>query len=279
MPQGVGRALLPEFVAQAAASLPNHTWRAICQHVSRHTSGPITIRVGTACSGSEFYLTALPHLEEELSKRLHRRIRFDHRWSCELDPQKRQWFVDNFAPQKLFADLTQLAAGPCHDYLSGTLAEVDVVDIFIAGTSCKDASRLNPQHAQRLNVVEKAAHTTGGTFHGFARLVAKFGKQCRMVYLENVVSLQDRDRRTGRSNYDGVADVVRSLGFGFVSATFLLGTWVCPSRGLGSTWLEYGARMRPWLSGAPTRPSRASAATPAPFLWTHFSWAKTTPCL
>ena len=61
-------------------------------------------------------------------------------------------------------------------------------------------------------MVEKAAHTTGGAFHGFARLVAKFGKQCRMVYLENVVSLQDRDRRTGRSNYDGVADVVRSLG-------------------------------------------------------------------
>ena len=95
-----------------------------------------------------------------------------------------------------------------------------MVDILIAGTSCKDASRLNPQHAQRLNVVEKAAHTTGGTFHGFARLVAKFGNQCRMVYLENVVSLQDRDPRTGRSNYDGVADVVRSLGFGFVSATF-----------------------------------------------------------
>ena len=59
-----------------------------------------------------------------------------------------------------------------------------MVDILIAGASCKDASRLNPQHAQRLNVVEKAAHTTGGTFHGFARLVAKFGKQCRMVYLE-----------------------------------------------------------------------------------------------
>ena len=136
--------MLPEFVAQAAASLPSHTWRAICQHVSRQPSGPITINVGTACSGSEFYLTALPHLEEELSKRLHRRIRFDHRWSCELDPQKRQWIVDNFAPQKLFADLTQLAAGPCHDYLSGTLAEVDVVDILIAGTSCKDASRLNP---------------------------------------------------------------------------------------------------------------------------------------
>ena len=87
LPQGVGRALLPEFVAQAAASLPSHTWRAICQHVSRQPSGPITISVGTACSGSEFYLTALPHLEEELSKRLHRRIRFDHRWSCELDPR------------------------------------------------------------------------------------------------------------------------------------------------------------------------------------------------
>ena len=188
--------------------------------------------------------------------------------------------MDNFAPKKLFADLTQLAAGPCHDYLSGTLAEVDVVDILIAGTSCKDASRLNPQHAQRLNVVEKAAHTTGGTFHhGFARLVAKFGKQCRMAYLENVVALQDRDRRTGRSNYDGVADVVRSLGFGFVPATF-------SARDVGLPI------SRPRLYMAGVRCSDEALAQRSadealqsicrharPFLWTHFSWAKTTPCL
>ena len=105
LPQGVGRALLPEFVAQAAASLPSHTWRAICQHVSRHTSGPITIRVGTACSGSDFYLTALPHLEEELSKRLHRRIRFDHRWSCELDPPEAPVDCGQLCPKEVVRGL------------------------------------------------------------------------------------------------------------------------------------------------------------------------------
>ena len=125
--------------------------------------------------------------------------------------------MGNFAPPKVFADLTQLASGPCHDYVAGALAEVEPVDILIAGTSCKDASRLNPHHALRLNVVDAGAHSTGGTF---ARLVAKFGPRCRLVYLENVASLRDRDRETGRSNFDGVADAVRAMGFGFVSSDF-----------------------------------------------------------
>ena len=214
------RQLLPGFVAQAAASLPPHVWQAICRHVNIQPSGPITITMGTACSGSEFYLTALPFLEQEISQRLQRLVRFDHRWSCEIDPRKRQWIMDNFAPPKLFADLTQLASGPCHDYVGGALADVEAVDILIAGTSCKDASRLNLHHTTRLNVVEAGAHTTGGTFQGFARLVAKFGPRCRMVYLENVASLRDRDPNTGRSNFDAVADAVRALGFGFVYGEF-----------------------------------------------------------
>lgn len=128
--------------------------------------------------------------------------------------------MDNFAPPKLFADLTELASGLCHDYISGASAVVDVVDILVAGTSCKDASRLNPHHATRLNVIDAGLHTTGGTFAGFARLVARFGAQCRLVFLENVTSLRDKDVATGRSNFDGVADTVRALGFGFVHADF-----------------------------------------------------------
>ena len=220
LPDGLDRNFLPDFVARAAASVPRHAWHAIAKHLSKKGKGPITITLGTACSGSEIYLTALPFLEKELSQRLGRDIRFVHKWSCELDPQKRQWIIDNFSPMKLFADVRVLAEGPCHDYVSGTLTEVDVVDVLIAGTSCKDASRLNNHHTKRLSSVETASHTTGGTFQGFARLVRKFGRRCRVVFLENVTSLKDLDPKTGRSNFDGVARTMRSMGFRFISAEF-----------------------------------------------------------
>ena len=220
LPDSLRGAFLPAFVARAAASLPARVWAAICSHVDAPAEGPVTLTFGTACSGSEFYLTAMPLVAAEISARLRREVRFVHLWSCELDPQKRQWIVDNFAPPKLFGDITALAQATCHDYVSGASAAVDAVDFVIAGTSCKDASRLNPHHVQRLDAVETGAHTTGGTFKGFAQLVAKFGLRCRLVVLENVASLRDRDPRTGRSNFDGVCDAVRSLGFGFVSAEF-----------------------------------------------------------
>ena len=220
LPDGLENRALPAFVAQAAASLPQEVWQAICRHVSKQPSGPITLTVGTACSGSEFYLTALPHIAEEVSRRLGRDFRFDHRWSCEFDPRKRQWIMDNFAPKKLFGDITKLALGRCHDYVSGEVSTVDEVDLIIAGTSCKDASRLNPHHACRRNVVDTGGHTTGSTFQGLVALVAKFGPRCRMIFLENVVTLRDVDPDTGRSNFDGVREAVQALGFGFIAMDF-----------------------------------------------------------
>ena len=211
---------LPVFVARAAASLSPKVWRAIGSHVSQQPSGPITLKVGTACSGSEFYLTALPYIEREISRRLGLDLRFEHLWSCEYDARKRQWTMDNFSPRKLFGDITQLAEGACHDYVSGQVQTVDEVDILIAGTSCKDALRLNPHHSDRRNVMDSGGHTTGSTFQGFMRLVAKFGPRVRLVFLENVVTLRDVDPDAGRSNFDGVREAIRGLGFGFIAADF-----------------------------------------------------------
>ena len=220
LPPGLARQMLPDFVARAAASVPRRSWEALGRNLGGQASAPVRITFGTACSGSEFYLTGLPLLAGEMSQRLGRDVRFEHLWSCELDPAKRQWIMDNFAPPKLFGDITRLAEGRCHDFVSGGLVEVEKVRLVIAGTSCKDASRLNNQHGRRLNVVDAGAHSTGETFCGLVRLLASAGTRCRLVCLENVPSLRDRDPQTGRSNFDGVADAVRSLGFSFVSAVF-----------------------------------------------------------
>ena len=216
LPPDVQHRRLPRFVRGSVEALTDNMLQAIAQGLPE--DGKLTF--GTACSGSEFYLTSLPLVASCLSEKLGRPITFVHKWSCEIDPAKRQWILDNFAPPKLFADVTKLASGPCRDFVSGSDQEVDDVDIIIAGTSCKDASRLNPHHANRLNAVDSASHTTGSTFQGLAALVANMGLRCRLVFLENVASLRDVDKTTGRSNLDGVADTLRSMGFHFICLEF-----------------------------------------------------------
>ena len=64
LPEGLDNKLMPDFVALAAASIPPDSWQALRRRVSKQPSAPITITVGTACAGSEFYLAALPYSEK-----------------------------------------------------------------------------------------------------------------------------------------------------------------------------------------------------------------------
>ena len=104
----------------------------------------LVIRVGTVCSGSELYMAVFRHLEVELLARYDLRVIFKHEWSCEIKAEKRQWIHENFSPAMIFGDVVGLAkTGTAHDYVSGELRRATPVDLVIAGTSCKDASRLH----------------------------------------------------------------------------------------------------------------------------------------
>jgi len=145
---------------------------------------------------------------------------FEHVWSCEVEKEKQRWIVDNFNPPALFNDITALANDVAFDVVSNTFAPVAPCDILIAGTSCKDASRLNMHHGERLNSVDAGSHSAGSTFQGLARLCRRMGCRCRLVLLENVVDLKRIDRQTGRSNLDGVRDALEVCGFRFHSKEF-----------------------------------------------------------
>ena len=213
------RRTLPSFVKAAVASLPDEVIQRMCANL-RRTDEPMVVTIGTCCSGSEMYLTSLPLLAAELTKAVGTPVRFEHRWSCESVKAKREWIYDNFRPSKIFCDITQLAQeGGAYDAVSGRVQPVDAVSVVIAGTSCKDASRLNSHHGSRLDAVDSGSHTTGSTFKGLMDLVRKM-TQCRLVFLENVPSLKDKSKQTGRSNFDGVQDHVRSAQYLFLSKEF-----------------------------------------------------------
>ena len=147
----LSRRLLPAFVQDAVGSLEQSmidrlTHNILSPSVPAGTATVITI--GTMCSGSEMYLASLPHLEQMLSKATGNQVVFKHLWSCEFNRAKREWIYDNFHPPKFLCDVTHLSGvSGAYDDVSGYMQVVDPVDVIIAGTSCKDASRLNPHHA------------------------------------------------------------------------------------------------------------------------------------
>lgn len=104
-----------------------------------------------------------------------------------------------------------------YDVCSGRRQRLEPVHVVVAGTSCKDASKLNPHHYARLNAVDKGEHSTGSTFQALMAAVRNMQPACQLLVLENVASLRDTDAATGRSNFDGVRDAVAAVGMDFFS--------------------------------------------------------------
>ena len=243
LPPDVQHRRLPRFVRGSVEALTDNMLQAIAQGLPE--DGKLTF--GTACSGSEFYLTSLPLVASCLSEKLGRPITFVHKWSCEIDPAKRQWILDNFAPPKLFADVTKLASGPCRDFVSGSDQEVDDVDIIIAGTSCKDASRLNPHHANRLNAVDSASHTTGSTFQGLAALVANMGLRCRLFFWKTSLLCGMWTRQLAGQIWTASPTHCAAWGSTSFALSSVLRIWGCQWRDPACIWRGFGVppRVRP----------------------------------
>ena len=142
-------------------------------------------------------------------------------------PLKREFIESNWKPSFLFSDVTDIADGSAYEYVQGKRGKkvrVEKVDWLISGFSCRDASRLNQFHQERLNVVAENSHSTGSTIGGVCALV-KLASPSR-VFLENVPGLKDRPpMREGeddppQSNFECVAERLRGLGYSFNHSEF-----------------------------------------------------------
>ncbi len=213
------RCHLPDFVQRAASEVD-------LARISRNlglleaASTRRVVTIGTFCSGSEMYMTCLPHLQRVIAEGTGKEVTFQHLWSCECSRRKREWIWENFGVQRIFCDVADLWMEGAHDDVTQARQEVLPVDVLIAGFSCKDASRLNPHHTHRLNAVERGTHTTGGTFHALMRLLQKHKNTVKMVILENVPSLADKAKETKRSSLDSVREAFHNQGFAFLCRMF-----------------------------------------------------------
>ena len=156
-------------------------------------------------------------------------INFEHVWSFEKSRLKRDFIESNWKPTFLFSDVTDIDDdGFAYEYVQGKRGKkvrVQKVDWIISGFSCRDASRLNQFHKERLSVVAENSHSTGSTIGGVLALV-ELASPSR-VFLENVPGLKDRppmhegqDDDPPQSNFDCVAERLRGLGYSFSHSEF-----------------------------------------------------------
>ena len=186
----------------------------------------IVITYATICSGSDIINAALSNLAKAIYEKFKVRVTFEHLWACEFSEPKRKWIAENYNVDMIFTDVCKLMdeAG-CQEHRSGQLKKPTRPCVMIAGTSCRDASRMSSLQMSSRGCVAAASGTTGSTFCGL-RTAAESLKPT-FVFLENVPGLQDKIKcKAGQppprfdSNFAAVRHSFRTLGYNFTFKTF-----------------------------------------------------------
>jgi len=158
------------FIAYSRA-LPANRWRHLIAAVRAFTGGARhgTLRVGTACSGTDGIMLVVREFSELLG-RWGLPLKVVQVFACENVGWKQDWIRHMFpaphGPAAIFDDIASLGFDRGYDVLSSCLVPADPVDLLVAGISCRDASLLSSRRSERLTCVADGSGTTGGTAAG-----------------------------------------------------------------------------------------------------------------
>ncbi len=178
---------------------------------STDAANPTEVWFGTLCGGSEMYLSSLVFYAEAWGIELGLHVRFRQAFSCEEDLNKDEFSaVNNITGTDgcvHFACIHDLAANPLSARMtSGERRALPTKDgklrFIVAGTSCKEASRLSQKHKRDgdgRDAVNTSSGSTGGTFKSF--VVIQQYLKVRRILQENVLTVFDVSAKTGKSNY------------------------------------------------------------------------------
>eukprot|EP00931_Biecheleriopsis_adriatica_P048312 TRINITY_DN27914_c0_g2_i1.p1 TRINITY_DN27914_c0_g2~~TRINITY_DN27914_c0_g2_i1.p1 ORF type:complete len:2094 (+),score=462.88 TRINITY_DN27914_c0_g2_i1:118-6282(+) len=145
---------------------------------------PATIRIGTACSGTDSpVLGAILDMEALEAAGYAGVLNFQHVMSCEIEPFKQAFLARNYPNSVLLPDIRKLVPedGSRHtENVVGVRVEVPCCDVFIAGTVCKDFSMRKTRY--RLDLEDNGK--SGQTF--FAAVEYIFDREIKFSIFENV---------------------------------------------------------------------------------------------
>lgn len=190
--------------------MPTHAVRDLRSRLQDLSSKPIEI--ATACSGSDVLLLVLNQLIVYWSKQFGVSLSCRHVFSCERDKDAQAFLLSQFPRMEALIenirDLDQEWAPTIHGTASGLL-QMDKVDIFAAGFSCKARSKLNCNRAAA-DCVQNGTACTGETFSHLAAYISRHRPRC--VLLENVSDLAEVSE-TGISDSDYIVQFFLSIGY------------------------------------------------------------------
>jgi site-specific DNA-cytosine methylase len=122
---------------------------------------------------------------------------FKHEFSCENEPFKQAYLARNF-DSILYPDITKMADDNPQDVF-GQIQIVPKVNLFVAGTSCKNFSMLRAK--SRLSLEDKC--NSAETFHSAVEIL--FKEKPAMSIFENVMNApweKMSDYITGRVRFE-----------------------------------------------------------------------------
>ena len=170
------------------------------------TDGEITF--GTACSGTDLLVAQLRILADFWLANYGVRIRFRHRFACDVKAAAQNFIMEHWEPEMLFEDVCKISVHS-KDVLSGQLCQAPYVDIFVSGFECDNYSALNLHHSTAPGSIEEVRGPSGESASGCLSYV--FHARPAMVCFENVknLNMKRKDPETGEHTSD--LDVIQRL--------------------------------------------------------------------
>ena len=176
----------------------------ICAHGLRK------FRVTSACSGTDMIVASLGRLSVALERLTGISVQYSHPWSCESIAWKREFIRKAWGQKTIFKDVGELcnpeAAFDDESGREGDEAMESVLsgELFVAGFSCKNMSKLNKDKQDYGNCICEKKGTSGVTFDGVIGHVRSFLPL--MVCLENVATM-------GKANIAAVLEALDLAGY------------------------------------------------------------------
>lgn len=175
-----------------------HRYLYSCTALSIHL-GYSGMKVATGCAGSDAPVWILDNLAEGLLG-----VKFEHTFSCEVDPRKRDWIqTTNPALPALYSDIRQMGEYHRVNLVTNRLDHVDSAMIWVVGFSCTSISNENNASSLFKSCINDFTGATGETFKGVLMYVTKHRPS--MVLMENVPTIMG-------TNLDAVAHAFNELG-------------------------------------------------------------------
>ena len=142
----VAEALGDEFLVAACGF-----WRRVGNRYGQDLGNCVS--VGSICSSSDLVVPMMEALSGLFDKALAnpgveaattKGVKFDHAFSCEIEPWKREWIHTHWKPRHIFHDARKLGYKQRQpDDVTLEDAEAPGVDLLWAGFSCVDCSQMN----------------------------------------------------------------------------------------------------------------------------------------